>query len=418
MKNLTIRIKNASALFIAALIVLTAALSCLLSSCGQEHEASDTAPTETIPPETVPEESGSVGNRFIEPTEKTYEITEDGNIDLQSEFYGANPYFNFSQGVMIPESVLGLSTGELVTALGDVKNAVNGVLLMSSFPPEPSPVMPEEVYDELYSRDDVLSVLLSKYFSYTSALLGLDEEAKEAFGRYKSSLGMFWYERAVSDIDAIRAVIADRYVKDLVRADREALFSRDKQYKAFLCMYYYGYISPFDEIAKTVAVDVDGLEFYESLDCSAYDYEFDRKNVPEIKDDILHGYSVDEILDEAIVTIRAELGWAPYETPELHIKMFADELNSRSDTAEVFIKKYAGLVRLSPYVTGNNEYQNIFFAKQSLRILLGQGSYGDDILKSFTDGQLEEIYQLLAKDRILSGTTDLLYVLYFSLNSK
>ena len=240
MKNLTIRIKNASALFIVALIVLTAALSCLLSSCGQEHEASDTAPTETIPPETVPEESGSVGNRFIEPTEKTYEITEDGNIDLQSEFYGANPYFNFSQGVMIPESVLGLSTGELVTALGDVKNAVNGELLMSSFPPEPSPVMPEEVYDELYSRDDVLSVLLSKYFSYTSALLGLDEEAKEAFGGYKSSWGRIWYERAVSDIDAIRAVIADRYVKDLVRDDREALFSRDKRYKAFLCMYYYG----------------------------------------------------------------------------------------------------------------------------------------------------------------------------------
>ena len=417
MKDALPLIKSISTLLIAAMFV------CVLSSCTQgsgdvlDTEIDETAPTESVPTEYIPTDTAADENRFVEPTEKTYEITEDGSVDLQKEFYGANPYFNFSKGEMIPESVLGLPTGELVTALGDVNNAVNGELLMSSLQQEPSPVKPEEVYGELYSREDALSVLLSKYFSYTSALLGLDEEGKEAFRGHKSSWGMIWYERVVADIDAMRGAISDRYLKDLVRADREALFSRDKQYKAFLCKYYYGYISPFDEIAKTVEVDIDGLEFYESLDCSAYDYEFDRKKVPEPTDNILRGYSVGEILDSAAVTIRAELGWLPYETTGQHIKMFVDELNSRRDAAEGFIEKYAGLVRLTPYVKNHNEYENLFFAKQSLRILLGQGSYGYDVLSLFTDEQLETIYQLLAKDHILSGKTDLLYVLYFSLNN-
>ena len=368
-------------------------------------------------------------------SDKGYEIKTDGEFDVKNGYEEGNPFYTYEHGIMIDEDVLSLSTYDLTGVLGYLYEAQFSSALSSlSHIGEVSPVSVSGVIYELRSRDDVLTALLSRYYTVTEALFSLSESDKASIkeGAVYTQLVAGWCTKAVDNLRVIRTLISSGYLSSMTRSDRKALFERDKEYQVFLCRYYYIPIGPLKEIANTVDFDVDCLEYLKDVDCSAYDYNYSSERAI-LNEEMFHKLDNKEIIGAGVKMFRA--GWSSSsdvissaEQERRRREIVVSELNSRSDAAEelteAFIEKYAELVHLSPYVANDNEYYNIYYEKHAMRLMLDGRNYGtEDISGLFSEEQLETLYNLMSKDRIQlefcnrhSDDHDLLYNLYFSLN--
>ncbi len=373
-----------SAAFAALLFLVSAALTPVLSSCGEE---------------------------------KVTPVNEDVSFNAVDEFAltkEKNPYYG-SYGIFIPESTHSKTTGELVKAVALIGNAVVKASLSSVIPKDPpeKSLTSDDVKKELLSREDAAPEILSAYYTYTGSLLRFDEEQR----RYLKPPYGVWGICVVNGINEIRDLVSNGIFDKLTKADKSNLLEREKEYLTFLAKYYCSVITPLEEVAAKLDFDTDALKIADGADCSAYDHEYKAED-REASEGKLMLAGDDEIIDLVIDTVNYGVymsGRGNYTAIGVQVEKSLNELEKRENAAALVIERYNELVRITPAVKSGNESTNIYFAKQALRLLMDRQHTGRSILDSFTEEQLRTIASIMILDSMRSvlsqsaDCTDLFY---------